>query len=138
MEPVAIRGHHLLCALGFRGTGYSPAFVENMAAILRRLDATPAAPVLLVDAPDAICAACPSSHADHCTEASPLQRDRAVLSSIGRASGDTAPWDEIRTEVVRAFDPGDLNLLCANCPWLPYGYCQEGLDRRKKQRDVIS
>ena len=32
-DPFPLRAHMALCLLGFRGSGYSPAFVEAMAAI---------------------------------------------------------------------------------------------------------
>lgn len=122
-----MRAHHLLCALGFRGHGYSEQFTRNMAEILAALDADPRAPVRVLDAPDAICAAFPSDQPAHCAEERVLTRDRRVLAALGLCAGHTASWGELRARVGRAFVPADLDRLCATCPWLGLGYCGEGL-----------
>jgi len=124
-----MRGHHLLCALGFRGHGYSPAFSANMAGVLARLDANPDAVVAVTDSPDLICAAFPPEQPAHCREAQVVLRDRRVLAGIGLRPGDALPWGELRRRLGAAFAPDDLDTLCATCPWLPFGYCREGLGR---------
>lgn len=125
----AMRGHHLLCALGFRGHGYSQAFADHMASVLNRLDRTPDTVVVVVDAADAICSAFPSDQTSHCAENHVVARDRRVITALGLHPGDARSWRELRARVGRAFVPADLATLCATCPWLPLGYCQEGLDR---------
>lgn len=127
--PAEIRGHHLLCALGFRGFGYSPAFAANMAAILGRLDAAPATPVRAVDGPDGICAGFPADQPGHCLQENVVVRDRRVIAGMGLRVGDVVPWGELRRRLGEAFAPEDLDALCVTCPWLPLGYCQEGLGR---------
>ncbi len=59
-DPVIIRGHTLLCLQGFRGEGYSPDFIDNMAAIHARLQSNPETQVRVTDTPDYFCAACPN------------------------------------------------------------------------------
>ena len=125
--PEAMRGHHLMCALGFRGLGYSPEFAANMGAILRRLDAAPETPVTVTDGPDAICAAFPADHPAHCGEPNVALRDRRVIAGMGLQPGATRSWVELRARLGRAFVPRDLDTLCATCPWLPLGYCAQGL-----------
>lgn len=125
----SIRAHHLLCTLGFRGLGYSPACAANMAAVLRALDASPDVPVVVTDAPDDICAGFPADQPCHCLGPEVLARDRRVIVAIGVAAGAALPWGELRRRIARAFAPGDLTALCATCPWLPLGYCGEGLSR---------
>lgn len=126
-EPVPIRAHHLLCQFGFRGYGYSDAFVANMKALLERLRAEPETPVVIGETPDAICAAFPPDAPAHCEEARVIIRDRAVLSAIGLTAGATVSWREAVGRVRNVFRPHDLSTLCSTCPWLPAGYCQEGL-----------
>ncbi len=122
-----LRGHHLMCALGFRGLGYSPEFARNMAAILARLDASPATGVTVTDAPDPICAGFPADQPDHCALSHIAARDRRVIAAIGLRPGDTRSWGALRARLGRAFVPGDLDALCASCPWLPLGHCAHGL-----------
>ncbi len=128
-----LRGHHLLCALGFRGHGYSPGFAANMAAILQRLRAAPETLVMLTDEPDAICAAFPPDQPAHCRDDNVIARDRRVLAKLGLEPGAIAPWGQLQLRLGHAFVPSDLDALCATCPWLPLGYCRQGL-RRHVQR----
>ena len=51
--PVRLRGHHFLCILTYRGHGYTPAFVDNMSAIVA--DIAAGRPVRLLAGPDDIC-----------------------------------------------------------------------------------
>jgi len=60
VNPVVIRGHTLLCLQGFRGEGYSPDFIDNMAEIHARLQSNPETQVRVTDTPDHFCAACPN------------------------------------------------------------------------------
>lgn len=50
-----LRAHHLICLLGFRGLGYSPEFVENMARIADQLRSFPHTVIEIVRRPDDIC-----------------------------------------------------------------------------------
>ena len=60
-----LRGHHLLCILGFQGYGYSEDFVLNMTRIneLRKTDKTT---IKLINSSDDICSACPNLKNDLC------------------------------------------------------------------------
>src|SRR2546423_2260913 len=49
---VRLRAHTLLCLQGFRGEGYSPSFIDNLARIHRDLIEHPEQWVEVVDAPD--------------------------------------------------------------------------------------
>ncbi len=132
--PVVLRGHHLLCQFGFRGFGYSPAFVDNMRNILAFLTTHPQTLVECVDGPDILCAACPPEEPDHCREFSVIGRDRAVLKRIGAARGVPWPWAKLVEATAQAYVPNDLTTLCATCEWLPLGYCQTGLQEFRAGR----
>lgn len=122
-----MRGHHLLCALGFRGLGYSAEFSANMAAVLSRLDRAADTPVTVIDTPDAICSAFPADQPGHCTTPQVIERDRRVIAGMGLKPGAVRSWAELRARLSGAFQPSDLDSLCATCPWLPLGYCAQGL-----------
>ncbi|MHC4550581.1 MAG: DUF1284 domain-containing protein [Planctomycetota bacterium] len=132
-----LRGHSLLCVLGFVGKGYSPAFFTNMTRVVASLD--DGAPVTVVDAPDELCAACPNLAASGCTlhgagtEKGIARQDREVRARLGIAAGETLAWGEILRRIGRAVAPDDLDGICGACPWLPLGHCKEGL-RRLRQR----
>jgi len=83
-----IRAHHLLCILGFRGLGYSAAFVANMARIVRRVRGRPRSKLVLLDSADSICAACPRLRAGGvCRNEKVSARDRAKDRAVPRRLG---------------------------------------------------
>ena len=131
-DPVALRAHHLLCLLGFRGLGYSPEFTGNMTRIAARLRAHPATRIRLRARPDDICAACPHL-AGGCRQDGPeserrsRRRDRAVLSGLRLRSGEETSWREALLGLAQAFSPDDIARVCAPCRWLERGYCAQGL-----------
>lgn len=134
-EPIiALRGHTLLCLQGFRGEGYSPAFVDNMAAIHAALAANPDRLIRLHAEPDTVCAACPHLAAG-CTlnglgsESEMARQDRDVLARLDLTAGAVVTWRDVLARIRRAISGDDLPSICGSCRWLPLGYCAEGLKR---------
>jgi hypothetical protein len=133
-NPLIVRAHTLLCLQGFRGEGYSPAFVENIGAIHQRLSTDPETLVRVVARPDEICKACPHLQANGCHlkgfgfEREMRRQDQEVMLRLGISEGDVLPWREILHRVAACVEGGDLDVVCGDCPWLPLGYCREGID----------
>ena len=133
-DPHPLRGHMALCLLGFRGSGYSPGFIEVMAEVQTALQADPGVRVRLVDAPDAICAACPNLAPQGCTlggsdhEAHMQAHDREVLRRLGVEPGAVLPWADVLARVAEHIRGADLPAICTTCPWLPLGVCQQSVE----------
>jgi hypothetical protein len=124
-QPVALRGHHLLCVFGFQGKGYNEAHAMGMAAVLRRLR-RPGVRVRIVSGPDAICATCP--HRDEPRFASPdLARDQAVLQALSLPVGFEEDAGVLFAGIPGRMTAGNLATLCAGCRWYAWGVCTEGL-----------
>jgi hypothetical protein len=140
LELITVRGHTLLCLQGFRGEGYSPAFVENMTSVHQLLSASPDIPVRVVQKPDQFCAACPNLKSDGChlhgpgSEEGMKAQDADVMARLGIADGQTLPWREILRRIAEKVEGKDLTEICGSCPWLPLGYCKEGIDRLGEER----
>jgi len=123
-----------LCLLGFRGSGYSPAFVETMSAIQAGLRAAPGQDVRLVDGPDRLCRACPHLDEAGCTLGGPTHEahmqahDREVLRRLGIEAGTVASWATILARIGRNIRGSDLGAICTTCPWLPLGVCRQSVD----------
>jgi hypothetical protein len=134
-EPLRIRGHHLLCALGFRGRGYSPEFVANMRRIVSRMRQRTRSKLVLLDSADSICAACPNLRADGaCRNKKSAARvgakDRRILRRLDLRPGVEITVAAAYRRVREAITPGLLTeKLCAKCRWRSLGYCAEGLRR---------
>jgi hypothetical protein len=135
-----LRGHTLLCLQGFRGRGYSPDFVENLAAIHRELTENPDRWVELVDSPDAVCGACPHQAVSGCTlngeasEKAMQAQDRHVLALLGLHTGMSVQWRDILERIGRAVRGDDLPGICGQCRWLPLGYCKEGIELLRREK----
>lgn len=131
-RPLVLRGHHLLCVLGFQGHGYSESFVSNMSAIVARLNGH--ALVRVVQEPDDICRTCPHLGNTGChkdtleAEAEVKQHDKQVMSRLHLSSGDTLPWPDLLSRVRERISASDLPSICGDCEWLAAGYCKSGLE----------
>ncbi|MFC4101962.1 DUF1284 domain-containing protein [Paenibacillus xanthanilyticus] len=124
---ISLRGHHLLCLLGYRGMGYSAEYVKNMTNVYRRLLREPETECLIVEGPDQLCACFPADGDYHCESRTVGERDALILATLGVAVGQRLAWSEILARVAASVKPEDLNRICATCPWLGYGVCQEGV-----------
>ncbi|MHC5009888.1 MAG: DUF1284 domain-containing protein [Planctomycetota bacterium] len=131
--PIEIRAHSLLCLQGFRGEGYSSAFVARMGEIHHRLRTDPEQPVRILVSPDELCAACP--HLEHgCTlggpghEAHMRAQDEAVLARLDLQPDSVHPWQTVLERIRMHVRGGDLPAICTTCPWLPLGWCAEGIE----------
>lgn len=140
-DPIRVRAHTLLCLQGFRWEGYSAAFVENLAAIHRRLSDDPTQWVEILDSPDAICGACPHVLPSGCSlrgegsEHDMQTQDHDVLARLGLHQGARLAWTDILDRIRASLTGDSLTHICGQCRWLPLGYCREGIDRlRAAQR----
>jgi len=133
-----IRGHHLLCMLGFRGLGYSPQFVANMRAVVESYGVQPPPTVEVLAGVDCICRACPHMRQGACARADGSEqrvraRDMAVLRRLGLEAGQRVPASEVRRRIAAGVDVPALGALCADCNWFDYGYCAEGLAELRRE-----
>jgi hypothetical protein len=119
--------------LGFRGKGYSDGFVVRMTEVQDALVVDPRRRVRLLDVPDTLCDACPNLRGG-CTLGGPAHeahmraQDREVLDRLGFRAGDEPAWEEVLRRVSERVRGSDLPALCTTCPWLPLGWCAEGID----------
>ena len=119
-----LRGHHLLCILGFQGYGYSEDFVLNMTRIneLRKTDKTT---IKLINSSDDICSACPNLKNDLCENEMQnetiVKMDEEVLSEfdINKEYNAIDLFNEvILNEVVLKFNTlKSVENICNDCKW---------------------
>lgn len=127
MEAIRLRGHHLLCLLGYRGKGYSDGFCANMTEIYETLRLRPETEIEVIDGPDDICRAFPTDQISHCRNESVYRKDRDILAQAGFEIGNRASWSFVLSRVAERVQPEDIRSLCADCRWEPYGLCKEGV-----------
>ena len=114
-----LRGHHLLCILGFQGYGYSEDFVLNMARIneLRKTDKTT---IKLINSSDDICSACPNLKNDLCENEMQnetiVKMDEEVLSEFDINKEYNAI--DLFNEVILKFNTlKSVENICNDCKW---------------------
>ena len=135
VPPIRLRGHTLLCLQGFRGEGYSPAFISNMAAIHQALIQDPDRRIEVIASPDAVCGACPHRQSSGCTlngqrsEKEMVEQDQVVLQRLGLKAGDRLRWVDLLERIRNSIGGDELPAICGSCRWLPLGYCREGINR---------
>ena len=126
-----LRGHHLLCLLGYQGMGYSAEYTENMTRLHQTLRSQPETEILLVFGPDDLCDKFPRDHPYHCIESNVHQRDNDILNHLGVEIGQVWTWSTLEQRISGNVVPRDIPRFCSTCPWLPYGVCEKGVDRIK-------
>ena len=132
-ELILVRGHHLLCILGFRGHGYSQEFVSKMTLVADRVMSEPETILELTNVCDAICAGCPHKAHGCCaksddSETSTERADMAVLERIECLPGTRISAGEALQLIGKRIGSDELGtVFCRRCGWRELGYCAEGL-----------
>jgi uncharacterized protein len=124
------RPHHFLCALGYRGNGYSAEFIAGFDAVAERLRAPggDATPIRVTAATDSICAPCPNRRGDLCaTEEKIGKLDRAHAATLGIAAGEVLSWGDAKRKIAAEFTEERFDEACAPCSWRPLGICRQAL-----------
>jgi hypothetical protein len=124
---IRLRGHHLLCLLGYRGMGYSEAFCKNMTSIYETLRLDPQTQVEIVAGPDDICEAYPDTETSHCEGMGVYGTDALVLQKLELNKGRQMSWSVIVNEIAVRLEPDDIARICTTCRWQPLGVCKEGV-----------
>lgn len=110
-----LRGHHLLCLLGYRGVGYSLEYVANMIRLHQTLRTAPETEVLLVAGPDDLCEKFPKFQTYHCEDANIYERDAAILEKLNLQVGQIFPWTELQQRIGETIVSSDVANLCTTC-----------------------
>lgn len=136
---LVLRGHHLLCIHGFQGMGYSLDFVKKMATIVDRVrDEEVDFPIKVVTELDDACQACPNKGESQCEAGIGANdhvflMDRKVIAQLGLIEGAVYSKSYLLELTAKEITPDDLDYLCANCSWLKYGVCKEGISNLRKR-----
>lgn len=132
-NPVRFRPHHFLCALGFQGAGYSPAFTANMSDIVNgqlRSKNGEQTRITVTFVADSICTPCPERRGLGCVKINTIrQLDERHAEALSLRDGECVTWGEALERIKSNVAPGQLSSLCQNCQWLSLGACEAALSR---------
>lgn len=141
-QETILRGHHLLCVHGFRGMGYSPAFIAKMTTIVEdiRNDAIDFT-IQTVAAFDDACMCCPHRGETECVASEGsndhvLSMDERVMTHLGLQKEQTYQKSFLVALTAAKVKPDDLDVLCAGCSWLAYGVCKEGISELRNKHQT--
>lgn len=131
--PVRFRPHHFLCALGFQGAGYSPAFTANMSDIVNgklRSKGGENTRITVTMVADSICTPCPERRGLGCIKINTIKAlDDRHAKALNLRDGQGITWGEALKRIKTNVPPGSLASLCKNCQWLSLGACEGALER---------
>ncbi|SFI37350.1 DUF1284 domain-containing protein [Jannaschia pohangensis] len=126
-----LRPHHVLCSIGFEGSGYDGPFIANMRHIVTQVLRGPGGRdqrIWISDTADAICAPCPKRVGLGCESQDKIDRfDRDHAEALDLTPGQALSWGECHDRAVARVVPADLDRICAGCEWLPLGICKTRL-----------
>ncbi|KXZ39249.1 hypothetical protein SAMN05661008_01034 [Alkalithermobacter thermoalcaliphilus JW-YL-7 = DSM 7308] len=138
---IKLRGHHLICRLGFKGLGYSKEFVEKMSEIVNILKYNMDTLIEVDNKADIICKSCPHLKRNMCkkdgneeSEKEIKIMDEIVLDALKIKPGDKLTVFDINNRIKNNFTNEKLNLLCKNCSWRCLDYCEEGLNSLRNDK----
>lgn len=132
-DKLTLRGHHLLCVHGFQGMGYSPEFVKLMESIVDGIrNPEKDFSIRVVANLDDACGACPHNGGSICIASEGSDEhvktmDENVIEHLQLEKGKSYRKSDLIELTAKMVEPDDLDLLCKDCSWLPYGVCKEGI-----------
>lgn len=124
MDPIPLRGHHLLCLCAFEGKGYDSKFIENMYRIYNEIRLHPEKEIIITKQPDPICFKCPHFSGERCRiygrdhEANIVSRDNRVLEILGLSPGTKLNNRILFKRLSERINKNDISEICGNCMWI--------------------
>lgn len=122
---ITLRGHHLLCALNYSGSGYTPEFISNFDDICARM--TAGEEVKLTWKPDSICQPMLNHPESHCHQPRIHFRDVMGFLSASLAlrmwlwPGRTVVLTADKVAKLRqCFHSKIMRLGCIGCEWFSH------------------
>jgi hypothetical protein len=114
-----LRGHHLICLHFFRGEGYDPDFVRNLARIMEKAKA--GEPVEISAGPDDVCLLCPHLKGRKCAYRKDAEdeikaMDRTALAFLRVKPGELVQWQAIEDQIPAIFGEWAAE-YCSDCDW---------------------
>lgn len=123
----AFRPHHFLCALCFRGSGYSPDFVANFSALMDELSSENGDETMInvINHTDSICQPCPHRTGKTCTSQEKITKlDHAHSDALALGAGDVISWGQAKNRIKENISLAKFHSICSGCEWKNLGICE--------------
>ena len=133
MENITFRPHHFLCALGFRGMGYSPGFIRNFKKVAAALNEN--ADIQVTFSLDTLCAPCPHNLSKAATSTASLCKQQSFIEALDKRHADALdlkendilPWHTAKKRIKDKLTVETFHKICNGCSWKSFGVCEEAL-----------
>jgi hypothetical protein len=118
-----IRGHHLLCLLGFQGLGYNPEFIRRMEEVRTALEKGPIFPIKVVAEGDDICSVCSYYQAGKCRKGKfsakrTEESDRKIIKALGLKKDQVIESSRVISLIREKLGTfSELVKICGKCDW---------------------
>lgn len=129
MMDIFFRPHHFLCALCFRGKGYTSTFVSHFQAIMDKLNKADgnSIPITIINHTDSICEPCPHRSGKACASQEKITSlDQAHAKALALESG-MITWGEAKKAIKEKINLAKFHEICADCEWKKFGICENVL-----------
>jgi len=118
-KPIRFRGHHLICLHFFKGEGYNPEFIENLAHLINRAKA--GEEIKVSAGADDVCRMCPFLNNEECfynevAEAEIREMDSLALKLLRLKKQDSINWLDIKNRISAVFGKWAA-IYCGKCGW---------------------
>jgi len=126
---IYFRPHHFLCALGFAGKGYSPAFVERFSDIIHLVtQVAPHTPIEVVEHTDDICQPCPNRLGLKCATQDKInQLDMAHQHILKLTNKEQLTFEQAKQRMAQYMTIDAFHRACLPCEWKRLGLCENAL-----------
>ncbi len=127
---IGFRPHHFLCALCFKGKGYSPAFIRNFKTIMQVLQGPDgdSTSINIVKNTDSICAPCPHRQDQLCQTEDKIQvLDSAHTAVLQWETETSISWGNAKQRIATELTFEKFHAMCSTCSWKQYGMCESVL-----------
>lgn len=127
MTQITFRPHHFLCALCFKGNGYSSAFVANFEVIMAALNASDGdhTAIYITQHTDSICDPCPNRRNTTCTSEEKISTlDNAHAKALDIHAGEIITWGNAKKRIKEKMTLDTFHQICKTCSWKEFGICE--------------
>ncbi len=118
------RGHHLVCLHFFSGEGYDTSFINNLRAILGRVEKEE---IVVYNGADDVCGNCPYLKDGRCqydkdADEKIRKMDEMALRLLKVDPNIRIKWQEVKKKIPEIFIGWQMN-YCKDCDWK--GVCEK-------------
>lgn len=126
---IRFRPHHFMCAISFKGLGYSPLFVKNYWHVVNTVRENQNTSIKVTYKDDVICSKCPHLlESGECTSQAKIEHlDKQHAKILQLQDGEILTWAQALSRIKQNMSIPKFHEACVGCEWKSLGICEEAL-----------